>query len=190
MLNLITAKIVLCLLSLFTTLHYSPPRTIHHPALFTTPRYSPPRAMHHPALCTTPRYAPPRTIHHPDARSFVCYLCLFDESCPTLWDPMDCSPPGSSVHGDSTGKNTGVGCHALLQEIFPIQGSTPCLFTSPATALDQLCLAKYHYAWFSYASVHLGHDYPRYGKLFLCIASRILSGALTWKPEFGDQHLN
>ena len=21
------------------------------------------------------------------------------ESCPTLWDPMDCSPPGSSVHG-------------------------------------------------------------------------------------------
>ena len=54
MLNLITAKIVLCLLSLFTTPHYSPPRTIHHPALFTTPRYSPPRAMHHPALFTTP----------------------------------------------------------------------------------------------------------------------------------------
>ena len=21
------------------------------------------------------------------------------QSCPTLWDPMDCSPPGSSVHG-------------------------------------------------------------------------------------------
>ena len=30
-------------------------------------------------------------------------------------DPMDCSPPGSSVHGDSPGKNTGVSCHALLQ---------------------------------------------------------------------------
>ena len=28
---------------------------------------------------------------------------------------MDCSPPGSSVHGDSPGKNTGVGCHALLK---------------------------------------------------------------------------
>ena len=25
---------------------------------------------------------------------------------------MDCSPPGSSVHGDFPGKNTGVGCHA------------------------------------------------------------------------------
>ena len=43
-------------------------------------------------------------------------------SCPTLFDPMDCSPPGSSVHGDSPGKNTGVGCHALLQGIFPTQG--------------------------------------------------------------------
>ena len=34
---------------------------------------------------------------------------------------MDCSPPGSSVHGDSPGKNTGAGCHALLQGIFPTQ---------------------------------------------------------------------
>ena len=42
--------------------------------------------------------------------------------CPTLWDTMDCGLPGSSVHGDSPGKNTRVGCHALLQEIFPTQG--------------------------------------------------------------------
>ena len=40
---------------------------------------------------------------------------------------MDCSPPGSSVLGDSPGKNTEVGCHALLQEIFPIRGSNLCL---------------------------------------------------------------
>ena len=26
-------------------------------------------------------------------------LCLVTQSCPTLCDPMDCSPPGSSVHG-------------------------------------------------------------------------------------------
>ena len=45
------------------------------------------------------------------------------QSCPTLCDSMDCSPPGSSVHGDSPGKNTGVGCHALLHEIFPTQES-------------------------------------------------------------------
>ena len=36
---------------------------------------------------------------------------------------MNCSPPGSSAHDDSPGKNTGVGCHALLQGIFPTQGS-------------------------------------------------------------------
>ena len=40
---------------------------------------------------------------------------------------MDCSPPGSSVHGDSTSKNTGMGCHALLQRIFLTQGSNPGL---------------------------------------------------------------
>ena len=49
------------------------------------------------------------------------------QSCPTLWDPMDCSPPGSSVHGDSPGKNTGVGHHAPLQGIFSTQGSNSCL---------------------------------------------------------------
>ena len=40
---------------------------------------------------------------------------------------MECSPPGSSIHGDSPGKNTGVGCHSLLQGIFPTQGSNPGL---------------------------------------------------------------
>ena len=40
----------------------------------------------------------------------------------TLCDPMDYSPPGSSVHGDSLGKNTGVGCQAFLQGILPTQG--------------------------------------------------------------------
>ena len=40
---------------------------------------------------------------------------------------MDCSLPGSSVHGDSPSKSTGVGCHARLQGIFPTQGSNPVL---------------------------------------------------------------
>ena len=42
-------------------------------------------------------------------------ISVLSQSCLTLCDPMDCSPPGFSVHGDSPGKNTGVGCHALLQ---------------------------------------------------------------------------
>ena len=49
------------------------------------------------------------------------------QSRPALCDPMDCSLPGSSVHGDSPGKNTVVGCHALFQGIFPTQGSNPGL---------------------------------------------------------------
>ena len=53
-------------------------------------------------------------------RDALC-LCLVTQLCLTLCDPMDCSPPGSSIHGNSLGKNTGVGCHALLQGIFPTQ---------------------------------------------------------------------
>ena len=40
---------------------------------------------------------------------------------------MDCSPLGSSVHGDSPGRNTRIGCHALLQGIFPTLRSNPGL---------------------------------------------------------------
>ena len=58
---------------------------------------------------------------------FIINMCLVTQSCPTLCNQMDCSPAGSSVHGDSPGKNTGVGCHALLQGIFPMQGLNPVL---------------------------------------------------------------
>ena len=54
-------------------------------------------------------------------------LCWVAQSCLTLCDPMDYCSPGSVVHGDSPGKKTGVGCHALLQGIFPTQGLNPGL---------------------------------------------------------------
>ena len=58
----------------------------------------------------------------------VCVvLCLEAQSFPTLCDSIDCSPPGSSAQRDSPGKNTGVGCHALFQQIFPTQRSNPSL---------------------------------------------------------------
>ena len=63
-------------------------------------------------------------------RSCTCLLavpCLVTQSCPVLCNSMDYSPPGSIAHGDSPGKNTGVGCHALLQGIFPTQGLNPAL---------------------------------------------------------------
>ena len=63
------------------------------------------------------------------------------QSYPTLCDPVDLSPPGSSVHGFSRQeywsgkkkKNTGVGCRALLQGICLTPGSNPCL-SSPVLA--------------------------------------------------------
>ena len=55
-----------------------------------------------------------------------CGACSVAQSCLTLRDPVDCSLPGSSPW-DSSGKNTGVGIHALFQGIFPSQGSNPYL---------------------------------------------------------------
>ena len=59
----------------------------------------------------------------------VCSVALL---CLTLWGHMDYGPPGSS--GDSPGKNTGVGCRAFLQGIFPTQGSNSSLLTTLALA--------------------------------------------------------
>ena len=58
---------------------------------------------------------------------FAAALCLVSQLCRTLCNPMYYSPPGSSVHGDSPGRNTGVGFHDLLQGIFPTQESKPGL---------------------------------------------------------------
>ena len=57
------------------------------------------------------------------------------QSCPTLCNPLDCSPPGSSVHGDSPGRNAGVGCPVLLQGIFLTQGSNLGVLRSQADSL-------------------------------------------------------
>ena len=53
--------------------------------------------------------------------NIIKMLRLVAQLCPTLCNPMDCNLPGSSVHAESPGKNTGVGCHAVLQGIFPTQ---------------------------------------------------------------------
>ena len=65
-------------------------------------------------------------------------------SCLTLFDPMSCSLPGSSVH-----ENTQLGCHALLQGIFPTPGLNPGLM-SPALAGG----------FFTTSASHLRSPYP------------------------------
>ena len=52
-----------------------------------------------------------------------CAAAKLLQSCPTLWDPIDGIPPSSPGPWDSPGKNTGVGCHSLLQGIFLTQRS-------------------------------------------------------------------
>ena len=54
-------------------------------------------------------------------------MCLVAQLSPTLCDPMNYTAHQAPVHGDSPGKNTGVGCYALLQGIFPTQGLNPGL---------------------------------------------------------------
>ena len=73
-------------------------------------------------------------------------MCVLHRSalCLTLPDPMDCSTPGSSVYGIFPVKNPRVGCHFLLQGIFPTQGLNPHL----------LCLL--HCKWILYPLSHQG----------------------------------
>ena len=62
--------------------------------------------LHHPGSPLSP-------LHKPVLNCAVLFLVA--QLCLTLCSPMDCSPTGSSVNGDSPGMNTGVGCHSLLQ---------------------------------------------------------------------------
>ena len=50
--------------------------------------------------------------------------------------------PSFSVHGDSPGKNTGMGCCFLLQGIFPTQGSNPHL-------LNVSCIGRRNFYWWT-----------------------------------------
>ena len=97
--------------------------------------------------------------------SIQCDLRLAAQSYLTLCNPMDSSPPCSSVYGDCPGKNTRVDCHTLLQGIFPTQNWTQvsCIagrfFTIWATRED-----------YQHASIRKG---PGYGTLRLWIAAFI-----------------
>ena len=63
------------------------------------------------------------------------------QSCPTLSNPMDCSLPGSSVHGIFD-KSTAVGCHCLLR--------SPLLTLSISSFLTYLPIFLFGYLSFSH----------------------------------------
>ena len=66
-------------------------------------------------------------------RSFLFFVQLL--SCIQLFATPWTVPSGLLCPWGSLGKNTGVGCHALLQGIFPTQRSNPCLLHWQADSL-------------------------------------------------------
>ena len=78
-------------------------------------------------LCLTSPLNQPFLQEATASFSWECAVCLVTQLHLTLCDSMHCSLPGSSLHGDSPSKNTRVGCYALLQGIFPTEGSNPSL---------------------------------------------------------------
>ena len=66
---------------------------------------------------------------------------------------MDCSPPGSSVHGDSPGKSTSVGCHALLQGILSTQWSNTHLLAGGSFTTSTTWEAPIGFHQFSHSVV-------------------------------------
>ena len=82
---------------------------------------------------------------------FTIYCCLVAKSCPTLF-----VTPWTEAHPapwDFPGKTVGVGCHFLLQRIFPIQGSNQRLSLRllfwQADSLPLVPLGKQVYLWYS-----------------------------------------
>ena len=62
------------------------------------------------------------------------------QSCPIVYDHMDCGPPGPSVYGILQARNTGMDCHFLLQGIFQTQGLNLCLLWLLHWQVDSLPL--------------------------------------------------
>ena len=100
--------------------------------------------------------------------------------CPTLCNPMDCSPPGSFHPWNFLGQSTRVGCHFLLQGIFPTWGSNLSLLHGQAASLPLSQLA--------------GEPLPVLGS---CLQSFIgvvvcfvfFSGLWLWTGQGGYEHL-
>ena len=83
----------------------------------------------------------------------LSHSCLIAKLCLTLLRPHGLQPSRLRCPCDFPAKNTGVGCHSLLQGIFLTQGSDPCLLHWQA---DSLPLS------------HLGSPQPQLSKIIIC----------------------
>ena len=127
-----------------------------------------------------------RTLTNCPTALFSCFCAVLShlviQSCLTLCDSMDCSLPGFSVQGEMNscpGKNTGVGCHALFQGIFPTQISNPGL---PPCRQILYCLSHQGSPWIPEWVAYTfsrGYSQPRNQNRVSCIASRFFSSWAT-----------
>ena len=72
-------------------------------------------------------------IHAFSLENSPCCCCLVARSCPALWDPTDCSLPGSSVHGIFQARILQWIAVPYSRGIFLTPGSNPCLLHSRQT---------------------------------------------------------
>ena len=123
--------------------------------------------------------------------TLLCCAVLVAQSCPTLYNLTDCSSPASSVHEYSPGKNSGVGCHALLQGNFPTQGSNQV--SHIAEGLPHCRQILYHLRhqgsprileWVAYPSSR-GSSWPRNQTGVSCIAGRFVT---SWATKEAPAH--
>ena len=96
-----------------------------------------PRSPSTPLVPQSPHLLSPGLRQGPTVISWLVTgrPCVCAQPCPPLHDPMDCSPPGSSVHGILQARVRWVGCHFLLQGIFPTRGSNPRLLHGQVDSL-------------------------------------------------------
>ena len=121
----------------------------------------------------------------PDAAAAAKSLQL----CPTLCNPIDGSPRGSPGPWDSPGKNTGVGCHFLLQgmrvkneskvsQLCPILRD-PMDCSLPGSSVHGIFQARV-LEWVA-ISFSRGSSQPRDRTWVSCIVRQILYHGATWE---------
>jgi len=96
-------------------------------------------------------------------------LNFMAQSCPTLCNPMDYNPPGSSAHGILQARINKVGCHSLLQGIFPTQGWN---------------LSLLHCRQILYYLRHQGSPWEGTKDPWLCLITTLLLLSLLWLFSF------
>ena len=94
------------------------------------------------------------------------------QSCPIFCGPVEYSLPVSLCLWDSPDKNTAVGCHALLQGIFPTQGSNLHLLCLLLWQEDSLPLEPCGKSMGMFPHTHLTDYVP--------LANILSSSCLSW----------